>query len=295
MLGSQLTTLSSSADYSTYYDARYRAGYTGSGSVVSEQPANPHIPSSVVQPEEQRDRVILNPESVARSSAYGGAPSEASSSEGAKIGPDGQEYTEEEREEIEELEERDREVRRHEQAHFQSAGKYANPPKYEFQTGPDGKRYAVGGSVEIDMSEVSGDPQATLEKARAIKRAALAPEDPSAQDRKVARQADKMAAEAQRAIIEERMDTTATLAGGQAPLRAPALFGASGNPDAASPASSTETLEASLGERRSTGISQYRTSRLEFSGTSVYHVERLASPSRAQLLSPSVSHFDLYV
>ena len=112
--------------------------------------------------------------------------------------------SEEEMKEVEELKKRDLEVKRHEQAHFHAAGRYASPPVYEYQTGPDGKRYAVGGKVPIDTSEIPGDPEATLQKARIVKRAALAPEEPSAQDQRVARKADKMAIEAQREISESR-------------------------------------------------------------------------------------------
>ncbi|MCH8129990.1 MAG: hypothetical protein IIC70_08840, partial [Acidobacteria bacterium] len=48
-------------------------------------------------------------------------------------------------------------------------------PTFEFTTGPDGKRYAVGGEVQIDTSAVDGDPQATIQKMQQVRRAALAP------------------------------------------------------------------------------------------------------------------------
>jgi hypothetical protein len=51
--------------------------------------------------------------------------------------------------------------------------------------------YAVGGEVSIDTSPVKGDPQATIAKMEAIKRAALAPADPSGQDRSVASEASQ--------------------------------------------------------------------------------------------------------
>jgi len=40
--------------------------------------------------------------------------------------------------------------------------------------------------VNIDTSEASGDPEATIQKARQIQAAANAPANPSAQDRAVA-------------------------------------------------------------------------------------------------------------
>lgn len=90
---------------------------------------------------------------------------------------------------IKQLKSRDTEVRAHEQAHLAAAGSYAaGGPSFSYQTGPDGKRYAVGGSVPIDMGEES-TPAATITKMRTVKRAALAPASPSAADRQIAAQA----------------------------------------------------------------------------------------------------------
>src|SRR5207247_4683707 len=93
------------------------------------------------------------------------------------------------------LRHRDQEVRLHEQAHLLAAGPYAKGgPSYTYETGPDGQRYAIGGEVPIDLSAVSGNPQATLQKALTIRRAALAPTDPSATDQAVAAKATTLAA-----------------------------------------------------------------------------------------------------
>ncbi len=97
------------------------------------------------------------------------------------------ELTEEERRQVDELSRRDVEVRRHEQAHKSAAGSHATGgPSFEYQTGPDGQRYAVGGEVGIDTSPVGGDPAATIRKMQQIRAAALAPAKPSSQDRRVA-------------------------------------------------------------------------------------------------------------
>lgn len=102
---------------------------------------------------------------------------------------------------LSQLRARDQEVRTHEQAHLSAAGQYATSGiKYSYQTGPDGQRYAVGGSVGIDTSPVAGDPEATLQKARVVQRAALAPAEPSGQDMKVAAQASQMMMQAQAEI-----------------------------------------------------------------------------------------------
>ncbi len=98
---------------------------------------------------------------------------------------------------IRQLAERDREVRSHEQAHQAVGGQYAGPVSLQYERGPDGKNYAVSGEVSISIGKVANDPQATLDKAETVRRAALAPAEPSAQDRRVAAQATQIALEAQ--------------------------------------------------------------------------------------------------
>lgn len=116
----------------------------------------------------------------------------------------GEPLTEEEQAQVREMSERDREVRAHEQAHKNAAGPYAQGgPSFEFQQGPDGRRYAVGGHVNIDSSEVPGDPQATIQKMQVVRRAALSPSEPSAQDRKVAAEAARAEQKARAQLRDE--------------------------------------------------------------------------------------------
>jgi len=112
---------------------------------------------------------------------------------------------EQELEALRELQQRDREVRSHEQAHISAGGDVVTGgARYTYETGPDGKQYAIGGEVSIDTSPVPGDPEATEEKAQTIRRAAMAPASPSSQDQKVAAQAAQMEAEARMEQLEER-------------------------------------------------------------------------------------------
>lgn len=104
--------------------------------------------------------------------------------------------------EIAKLSRRDEEVRAHEQAHAAVGGRYAGPPSYSFERGPDGKRYAVGGEVSIESGSVADDPEATLRKMEIVLRAALAPADPSAQDLRVAAQAQALMTEARAELSE---------------------------------------------------------------------------------------------
>ena len=94
--------------------------------------------------------------------------------------------------EILRLQTRDREVRAHEQAHMSAgAGLITSGAHYTYETGPDGKRYAVGGEVGISLAE-GRTPQDTMARARQIRAAALAPAQPSGQDLAVAAKASQM-------------------------------------------------------------------------------------------------------
>ncbi|CAK0753326.1 conserved hypothetical protein [Gammaproteobacteria bacterium] len=98
---------------------------------------------------------------------------------------------------IKHLKQRDQEVRDHEAAHLAAAGSLAQGgPKFNYQRGPDGQVYAVGGSVAIDVMPSSKDPKETIDKARIIQAAALAPSHPSSQDQAVSSAANQMAQKA---------------------------------------------------------------------------------------------------
>lgn len=106
------------------------------------------------------------------------------------------------------LRQRDAEVRRHEAAHASAGGQFAGAPSFQFTKGPDGRSYAVSGEVPIDLSPVPDDPQATIQKMRQVKRAALAPANPSAADRGVAASADQQALAAQLELNKQRAEET---------------------------------------------------------------------------------------
>ncbi|MHA7776322.1 putative metalloprotease CJM1_0395 family protein [Roseibium sp. M-1] len=124
---------------------------------------------------------------------------------------DGDGLNEAEEQQVDKLKQRDREVRAHEQAHATVGGAYASAPSYTYQQGPDGKRYAIGGEVQIDTSR-ERTPEATIRKMQVVIRAATAPADPSSQDMRVAQQAQAQLAEAQ---AELRQQKTEELSGGE--------------------------------------------------------------------------------
>lgn len=102
-----------------------------------------------------------------------------------------------------EARDRERAVRHHEQAHARTLGAYAaSAIAYQTQRGPDGQRYVTGGSIRADLSEVPGDPRATLRKARTVIAAAYAVGDPSAADMRVAAEAYRLARDASAELRE---------------------------------------------------------------------------------------------
>lgn len=113
------------------------------------------------------------------------------------------ELSEDEKRQVEELQQRDREVRSHEQAHA-AAG--ATNVRYEFQVGPDGHAYAVGGSADIQIQSPSNDPDRKMSEASRMRAAALAPADPSAEDMAVAARASRIEAEARAEKIESERE-----------------------------------------------------------------------------------------
>lgn len=140
-----------------------------------------------------------------------------SASAARKAGAGAEGLTEEEKAEVADLKRRDAETRRHEQAHATAGGPYAGAPSYTYERGPDGRSYAVAGTTPIDVSPISGDAAATMRKMEMVKRAALAPAEPSAQDRKVAAQAD---AEMRAAQAEATAESTSELEGETDPAQA---------------------------------------------------------------------------
>ena len=116
-----------------------------------------------------------------------------------------QEQQQQAEQQLTELKQRDAEVRAHEQAHASLGGQYASTPQYEYERGPDGRRYAVGGEVSIDISEAS-TPEETIRKAQQVKAAALAPAEPSAQDLRVATEATQITLEARTEIASAKAE-----------------------------------------------------------------------------------------
>lgn len=125
----------------------------------------------------------------------GESPKGVDSSQAAIRGEDA--LTNSELRKVEALQRIDREVRAHEMAHVAAGGRYVRSgARFQYQRGPDGQNYAVAGEVSIDTSSVPNDPAATAEKMNVVRRAALAPMNPSPQDLRVAARASQLRSEA---------------------------------------------------------------------------------------------------
>lgn len=98
--------------------------------------------------------------------------------------------------EVSQLKAIEREVKAHEQAHQSVGGAYAGGISYDYQEGPDGQRYITGGEVPIHTPE-GKTSEDTIRIMEQVRRAALAPANPSPQDMKVAASATQKLMEAQ--------------------------------------------------------------------------------------------------
>ncbi|MFW2366998.1 MAG: putative metalloprotease CJM1_0395 family protein [Desulforhopalus sp.] len=164
-----------------------------------QESAGGHRQVTVEKYSKRRDSVTLSPDGIKK---HEGSPNDRSD-----CCPDAENKTgtllhPEDLAKLEKLKLRDSEVRRHEQAHLSAAGRFARGGvSYSYEKGPDGVAYATGGEVGIDVSKASS-PEATITKMQAVKRAALAPQNPSAADRRIASHASMKEAQARKELLQ---------------------------------------------------------------------------------------------
>lgn len=83
---------------------------------------------------------------------------------------------------IEKLKNRDREVRAHESSHSTDPNLIKiGSARFDYTIGPDGKAYATGGRVTLSTGNAK-TPEEALSKAEALKKASMAPGEPSSMD-----------------------------------------------------------------------------------------------------------------
>ncbi len=188
-------------------------------SLFRSEPVQRVVPTTTTTGSEEQtagDTVSLSPEGIEKSRQQNGAvPAEQSETSSESSEQDtseeqsttnSQALTPEEEQMVQDLKVRDQEVKTHEMAHLAAAGQYATGgPSYTYQQGPDGRRYAVGGEVPIDVGEEK-TPEETIQKMQAIKRAAMAPAEPSSTDRSVAASASATESQARQQLQAEEMN-----------------------------------------------------------------------------------------
>lgn len=107
----------------------------------------------------------------------------------------------------------DMRVKSHEQRHLAVLGGLAaSGINYNYIIGPNGRRFAVGGSIAVDLEPVHGNPRATIDKAQRLRAAAFAVGDSSIADKRVAAKAYRMEQEA-REELKKNMESSGASAG----------------------------------------------------------------------------------
>lgn len=164
----------------------------------TDTPTEP--PSETSQPTSQEPL----PENNSSNESSESSSSEETSQKEESAQKNEEDLSQSEKAQIAKLQQRDAEVRAHEAAHMAAAGGIATGgASFTYQTGPDGKQYAVGGEVSISVA--GGDtPEETIANMQQVRAAALAPSDPSPQDLKVAATAAMMESRARSELSREQ-------------------------------------------------------------------------------------------
>ena len=199
--------------------------------------------------------------------APGGQRSTASGSSAADsaVSPatsDVKQLTPDEQRLVKELAQTDEHVRAHEAAHQAAAGSMGGAVSFTYETGPDGKSYAVGGEVPVDLSS-GRTPEETIARAQQVRAAALAPADPSPQDLSVAAAASQMEAMARAQMAQEQLDAQRTGSDTKVPGEASTDVGAQ----------ALATISALQVDRSASGASQAQAQHLAALAAAAYRME----------------------
>lgn len=133
---------------------------------------------------------------------------------GKGVTADGQVEDPQVQQEIAQLRSTESKVKAHESAHKAVGGALTGAVSYTYTRGPDGKSYITGGEVDINMSS-GNTPQETINRMQQVVRAALAPADPSPQDRAVAARANTIEQQARQALSSQQSGEASAAAGSE--------------------------------------------------------------------------------
>ena len=185
--------------------------------------------------------------------------------------PDGGKLSEADQQVADQLQSRDREVRAHEAAHQAAGGGAVGGASYSYQQGPDGKQYAIGGEVPVDLSSGGGSPEATIAKMARVRAAATAPAEPSGQDFAVAAAASSIEAAARQELRIKSDD------GKKADDETKAVGESDGT------ANRGESTTSAVDEKASASLGEHKTSATDLMGSNI------DSASQANVGGASVS------
>ena len=182
------------------------AGRSGRPDSAAVSPSPPS-PKGIQLPEDRVELSGVKPDEKASANPTGqsadgsktkAVPGESPKPEsGEKTTKDGKSLEDPQvQQQISKLKANEEKVKAHEAAHKAVGGNLASNATYSYTQGPDGRSYITGGEVQIDMSS-GKTPEETISRMQQVIRAALAPADPSGQDRAVASQAASIMAQAQ--------------------------------------------------------------------------------------------------
>lgn len=171
------------------------------GLPLPTEPVEPGAAAASAEDDTRSKESVAGPAGAGEGEAGATTEAAAAAEEGKPKAPN--ELTDKEQSEVANLSRRDAEVRAHEAAHQAAAGSFGGGASFEYATGPDGKRYAVGGEVPVRI--VGGrTPEEAIRNASQVRAAALAPADPSAQDMAVAAEAASIEAAARAELAASR-------------------------------------------------------------------------------------------
>ena len=178
---------------------------SAANNALSNANADANSPNATGNENNPNQTAVTSPE---RSQNSGNAAKEQNSQNGEQTNEKGEKVnanglSEAEQRQVNELAATDAHVKAHEAAHKSAGGGLAGAASYSYERGPDNKMYAVAGEVSISIGG-GNTPQEKLSRAQQVRRAALAPSDPSPQDLKVAAQAISMEMDARAKIAEQK-------------------------------------------------------------------------------------------
>ncbi len=155
------------------------------------------LPKSSPLFSQKSDIIELSPTAIKKQENEEKARRPIKSDNDNKININGQQPSQEEQKEIEKIRKNSRNVKLRELVYRAVVGNYVrNTVSFEYETGPDGIKYAVAGHTTIDTRPIINNPEATIRKAQAIKKTKI--------DRAVAVEVEKMEREAIMELKEEQ-------------------------------------------------------------------------------------------